>query len=267
MTMMKKQLFSLVVVLLCVGCGNTRQPAALVQSVQTTRQPSNWNDSVDLYRQQARGGSGEAYQKLARCYFEGRGVRRDYLTMLAMAERARQLTGTTVAKFMTTLPPDADYRLLWAGIEAALVCDDATAYDCIMALEHAELPEARIIRIIRAHDDPTRQEVIRTIYKNVNSESSPIEQAMACLGAVDAGNYRYASQNLLRLAESSPALWVALGNLYAHHGPARNDSLAAVYFAKADEYALLDNIQRHWLDEYRYYQQTKSEMEKTENVW
>ena len=266
MTTMKQQLFFLIAVLLCLGCSETRRTAVTVSQTATPRD-QNWTDSVTLYRQQARQGNGQACLALARCYFYGRGVRRDYLTMLSMAERAQQLTGTTVAKFMDTLPPDADYRLLWTGIEAALVCDDATAYDCIMALEHAELPEARIIRIIRAHDDPTRQEVIRTIYKNVNSESSPVEQAMACLGAVDAGNYRYASQNLLRLAESSPALWVALGNLYAHHGPVRNDSLAAVYFAKADEYALLDNIQRHWLDEYRYYQQTKSEMKKTENVW
>ena len=264
---MKQQFFLLaVVMLLCVGCSNTRQQSAPIQSVQTV-QKEHWKDSVELYRQQARSGSGEAYLKLARCYYEGRGVRRDYLTMLAMAEQASWLTTTTMAQFMSTLPPAADYRLIWAGMEAALVCDDAVAYDCIMQLEQMEVSEARIIRIIRAHDDPTRQEVMWTIYHNICAESSPLEQAMACLGAVDAGNYRYASQNLLRLAESSPALWVSLGNLYAHHGPVRNDSLAAIYYAKADEYALLDNIQRHWLDEYRYYQQTKLEMKKTENVW
>ena len=263
--MVKQQLFFLAVVLLCVGCSNTQPPSSTTQPVQTV-QKVHWKDSVELYRQQARSGSGEAYLKLARCYYEGRGVRRDYLTMLAMAEQASLLTTTTVSKFMSTLPPAADYRLIWAGMEAALVCDDVVAYDCIMQLEHMDVSEARIIRIIRAHDDPTRQEVMWTIYHNVDAESSPLELALACIGAADAGDYQYADTTLLRLAESSPALWVSLGNLHAHHGPARNDSLAAVYYAKADEYALLNNIQRHWLDEYHYYEKTKTEMKK-ENVW
>lgn len=178
----------LAVALLSEGCEPRQTASVAADSLvsvnaspfQTSVRP-NWEDSVELYRQQARAGSSEAYLKLAHCYHEGRGVKRDFLTM-------------------------------------------------------------------QGHDPDS---IPIVIYNGLEKESSFLEQCIASIGAIDAGHYHYAATHLKQQAESSPALWLSLGNLYAYQRPVHSDSLAAIYYAKADSCALLGQREHRWLDDYR----------------
>jgi len=245
--------------LLMAGCTTRQQP--LTDNPQFPRywylpplvaNPASWADSVKSYRQQACNGSGLAYLKLAHCYHKGLGVQRDYLTMVAMVELSTPLTGITMKEFTAKLPDRDDYRLIYTGIEAALANDDETAWLCITGLESMGYDsEAEIIRCFRADTTTDCHVAIRDFYRTASKEDCALKQVFACLGAVDAGDYAFVSRRLPRLAETSPALWVSLGHLYTRYGAIHNDSLAAHYYAKADEYALLPPMERRWLADYR----------------
>ena len=246
--------------LLCMACGGKPQ-----SQTATRKKPAYlWlpvchADSVDSYRNQARQGNGKAYLKLACCYHDGTGVQRDYLTMEAMVALATETTGITMKEFTVKLPEDDEYRLIYTGIEAALANDDKTAWLSHTALESMGCDaEAEIIRYLRADTTTNRLAAFRHFYKMASTKDCPLKQVLACLAAIDVGDYAFAILRLPRLAEVSPALWVSLGHLYNRYGAIHNDSLAAHYYAKADRLALLSPMERRWLANYRHQQKKKN---------
>lgn len=239
-----KQALLLAFLLLITACNSGKKssvekkhPANQVQLADN--KDANWADSVIAYRQQARQGDGDAYLKLARCYHDGRGVERDYLTMLAMVANAAHYLSFPMEEFINSLPRHSEYRLLYEGMEAAEQEDDEAIYVRIVELETMESKEAELLRMIRAGFGYSPDSLAWLLYKNVKEESSVLAQSLASVGAMNAGDYQHAVKTLQRIVPRSPAVWLSLASLYASDTSVHNDSLANLCYAKADEYALL----------------------------
>jgi len=83
-------------------------------------------DSANFYLEKARWGDGEAYLKLAHFYHDGKGVKRDFVSMLCMAAFAQQYDAIgCLDEFMLTLPAESDYKLAFN----ALICIYEKKYD------------------------------------------------------------------------------------------------------------------------------------------
>ena len=79
----------------------------------------NWEDSVKVYRDQARNGDVSAYEELATCYHEGKGVKHNFhqvlWTMMMADEQAGELVS---AQFFHRLPENDIDRVMSEAFEA-----------------------------------------------------------------------------------------------------------------------------------------------------
>ena len=80
---MKKYLF-LVMTLVLVSCTNQM----VVDEVAGEHAQQTSESNVATLMEKARWGDGQAYVKLADCYRDGKGVKQDFVNMLAMASFA-----------------------------------------------------------------------------------------------------------------------------------------------------------------------------------
>lgn len=69
-------------------------------------------DSFTLLLDKARHGDGAAYLKLADCYRNGNGVKRDFFNMITMAQMA-DLYGYRIDEYINGLPDDEEYKILF----------------------------------------------------------------------------------------------------------------------------------------------------------
>jgi hypothetical protein len=74
-------------------------------------------DSANFYLEKARWGDGEAYLKLAHFYHDGKGLKRDFVSMLCMAAMAQQYDAIgSLDEFMHTLPVESDYKMAFDAL-------------------------------------------------------------------------------------------------------------------------------------------------------
>ena len=73
---------------------------------------------VNALIEKARWGDGQAYVKLADCYRDGKGVKQDFINMLAMASFADEYGGLKhMEDYLSAFPEDSEYKLVFDAME------------------------------------------------------------------------------------------------------------------------------------------------------
>lgn len=197
-------------------------------------------DSVMSLLHQSRLGDGKAYMRLADCYRDGFGVRKDFIGMMAMAVAAEKHDGTLSAReYIRHLPDGHEYKTL------ALLMDKYTSYikentdSVIQALRGDDSPEARTLLgfvMIDQGDTATA----RNLLERAANQDYPLAKLL--LADTDwKGRLRANATKLVIMADRVPLAYYILGNLYYEpDGSGKTDrQLAAEYYMKAEGHAVL----------------------------
>jgi hypothetical protein len=87
---MKKYLFPIIAVLLAMtSCSDSQLSGENAGNLSASSSANEFNALIE----KARWGDGQAFLKLADCYRDGKGVKRDFIGMLAMAAQAEEYGG------------------------------------------------------------------------------------------------------------------------------------------------------------------------------
>lgn len=239
-----KQYLYLLAILFLGGCSERE----LVATLSETQANSTASKEVQSLIEQARWGDGNAIKKLADCYREGRGVKKDFIGMLAMVELSeRQGSIGSKDAYFQSVPEDDNYRRTYDIMEHFSQHRHEKADSIISLMKHQDNPDVDVLIGIEA------------IEKGDTTGGKQIIQR-----ATDQGNpfgalvlYLFESQSkqeqdmtyLLRLADEHPFICKILGDIYRKRrtDEAENEKMAAHYYLKADEYAMLTKGAASWL--------------------
>lgn len=243
---MKKYLF-LIVSLVLASCSelSLENEVSVVVNSETT--VSEYNSLVE----KARWGSCEAYLKLAHCYHDGVGVKRDFVSMLCMADLARQYGALTeLEEFIKFLPADSEYKVAFEAIvhiydreyDMACVlaerlmnqgCAEGYAIKGILAIEHGNIAEFRSLCKLAADNGSSFGELLLCVKDWKNSLDFDIA-------------------SLVMLSNRIPLANLMLAAHYAEmtNSEKNYDKMATYYYLRADKAGLLGKKNARWLLNY-----------------
>ena len=197
-------------------------------------------DSVMSLLNHARWGDGSAYLKLADCYRDGFGVKKDLFGMIMMAEIAEKRGGIQKADdYINNLPDGHEYKTLF------LLMDEYKSYiqenvDSVMQiLREKRSPEAQTLLgfiMMDQGDTITAKDLID------EAANQGCSLAKLLLTVPDwKGNARADATKLVIIADQMPLAYYLLGNLYYEPDEKgeSNKQLAVEYYMKAEEHAVL----------------------------
>ena len=241
---MKKYLFLMLAVVLA-GCADQ----TLVENVAGEKAELALASEVNALKEKARWGDGQAYLKLADCYRDGRGVKKDFVGMLCMATLANDYSDTNqMDAYLETIPEDSEYKLL---------------VDCIRLFEQNQMEEAQpLIEQTIANGSPDGYTLkgvtvlergdsleAKRLFELAAEKGSSLAELLLCLS----GGSRDMNPNTEKLAALTDRIpWVC--NIVAGELASKNDEAsAAYYYLKADKEACLTRRGAMWLWGYMDY--------------
>ena len=228
-------------------------------------------DSVLLLLRQARWGDGSAYLKLADCYRDGFGVKKDFFGMITMANMAESRGGINrIDDYIYGLPDGNDYKTLF------LLMDRYKSYI-------RENPDS-IEQVLRANDSPEAKTLLGMItvdqgdtISGMNLMKEAADQgcslAELLLTVPDwKGRLRAEATKLSMIADRIPFAYSMLGDLY--YEPDENGhtdkKFAVDCYMKAEEHAVLGpHGAERVLDYYKnggYIQLTEDDVKRLELI-
>lgn len=228
-------------------------------------------DSVLLLLHQARWGDGSAYLKLADCYRDGFGVKKDFFGMITMANMAESRGGINrIDDYIYGLPDGNDYKTLF------LLMDRYKSY----IQENTDSIE----QVLRANDSPEAKTLLGMItvdqgdtISGMNLMKEAADQgcslAELLLTVPDwKGRLRAEATKLSMIADRIPLAYSMLGDLY--YEPDENGhtdkKFAVDCYMKAEEHAVLGpHGAERVLDYYKnggYIQLTEDDVKRLELI-
>lgn len=228
-------------------------------------------DSVLLLLHQARWGDGSAYLKLADCYRDGFGVKKDFFGMITMANMAENRGGINrIEDYIYDMPDGNEYKTLF------LLMDRYKSYI-------QENPDS-IEQVLRANDSPEAKTLLGMItvdqgdtISGMNLMKEAADQgcslAEMLLTVPDwKGRLRAAVTKLCMIADRIPLAYSMLGDLY--YEPDENGQTDKKYavecYMKAEEHAVLGpHGAERVLDYYKnggYIQLTEDDIKRLELI-
>ena len=228
-------------------------------------------DSVLLLLHQARWGDGSAYLKLADCYRDGFGVKKDFFGMITMANMAESRGGINrIDDYIYGLPDGNDYKTLF------LLMDRYKSY----IQENTDSIE----QVLRANDSPEAKTLLGMItvdqgdtISGMNLMKEAADQgcslAEMLLTVPDLkGRLRAEATKLSMIADRIPLAYSMLGDLY--YEPDENGhtdkKFAVDCYMKAEEHAVLGpHGAERVLDYYKnggYIQLTEDDVKRLELI-
>lgn len=228
-------------------------------------------DSVLLLLHQARWGDGSAYLKLADCYRDGFGVKKDFFGMITMANMAENRGGINrIDDYIYSLPDGNEYKTLF------LLMDRYKSYI-------QENPDS-IEQVLRANDSPEAKTLLGMItvdqgdtISGMNLMKEAADQgcflAELLLTVPDwKGRLRADATKLSMIADRIPFAYSMLGDLY--YEPDENGhtdkKFAVDCYMKAEEHAVLGpHGAERVLDYYKnggYIQLTEDDVKRLELI-
>lgn len=245
---MKKSLLLIAVVALVLsGCSNQHLTGETADVNGASAQVSE----IEALIEQARWGDGQAFLKLADCYRDGKGVKKDFLNMVSMLSQAEKYGAIRrMDDYMKTMPADSEYKMLYDAMD--LFEHDKKDEALAMSEQLVALgsPEGYSLKSIIAIESKDTLEGKRLMAQAV-SQGSTFAELMQCMPEMQQ-SHRTTSDNIDRLrslADRNPVACMMLAEIYTGHDDARlkDESLAAYYFLKADEQACLNKQGAQWL--------------------
>lgn len=197
-------------------------------------------DSVMSLLNHARWGDGSAYLKLADCYRDGFGVKKDFFGMIMMAEIAEKRGGIQKADdYINNLPDGHEYKTLLLLMDEYKSYIQENADSVMQVLREKRSPEAQTLLGFIMMDQGDTITAKKLIDEAANQGCS---LAKLLLTVPDwKGNVRADATKLVIIADQMPLAYYLLGNLYYEPDEKgeTNKQLAMEYYMKAEEHAVL----------------------------
>lgn len=240
---MKNWFVYMIMMLFFASCSEQQIMEEMASSTKLTEQKSmtfSPQDSIMSLLYQARWGDGSAYLKLADCYRDGFGVKKDFFGMITMANMAESRGGINrIDDYIYGLPDGNDYKTLF------LLMDRYKSYI-------RENPDS-IEQVLRANDSPEAKTLLGMItvdqgdtISGMNLMKEAADQgcslAELLLTVPDwKGRLRAEATKLSMIADRIPLAYSMLGDLY--YEPDENGhtdkKFAVECYMKAEEHAVL----------------------------
>lgn len=240
---MKNRCIYMIIMLFLASCSEQQVIEETLSSQKLTEQKSMTitpQDSVVSLFNHARWGDGLAYLKLADCYRDGFGVKKDLLGMFTMAEMAKTRGAIqNVEEYVCNLPDGNEFKSLVKLIYNCKFYNQESTDSVMQSLRENSTPDAQTFLGLVMMDQGDTLTAKNLINEAANQDCS---LAKLLLTIPDwKGVVRPDSKKLAVIAEQIPLAYCILGDLY--YEPDENGNtdkqLAVEYYMKAEEYAVL----------------------------
>ena len=240
---MKNWCLYLITMLLLASCSEQQVMEETLSSQKLTEQNGMTvtpQDSIMSLLYQARWGDGSAYLKLADCYRDGIGVKKNFLGMITMAHMAEWRGAINrMDDYIYGLPEGHEYKTLF------LLLDDYKSYiqEGTDSVEHMlcnnDSPEAKTLLGIITIDKGDTISGINMV-KDAAEQGCSLAELLLTIPEWK-GRLRADATNLAIIAHRVPLANLILGDLYYEpdENGKSNKQLAVEYYMKAEEHAVL----------------------------
>ena len=241
---MKNWCLYLIMILLLASCSEQQVMEETLSSQKLTEQKGmtvSPQDSVLSLLYQARWGDGSAYLKLADCYRDGIGVKKDFFVMITMAHMAEWRGAINrMDDYIYGLPDGHEYKTLF------LLMDGYKSYiqEGTDSVEHVlsnnGSPEAKtLLGIITIDKGDTISGM--NMVKDAAEQGCSLAELLLTIPDWK-GRLRADATKLGIIAHRVPLAYLILGDLYYEpdDNGKSNKQLAVEYYMKAEEHAVLD---------------------------
>ena len=197
-------------------------------------------DSVVSLFNHARWGDGSAYLKLADCYCDGFGVKKDLLGMFTMAEMAKTRGAIqNVEEYVCNLPDGNEFKSLVKLIYNCKFYNQESTDSVMQSLRENSTPDAQTFLGLVMMDQGDTLTAKNLINEAANQDCSLAKLLLTIPNWK--GVVRPDSKKLAVIAEQIPLAYSILGDSY--YEPDENGNtdkqLAVEYYMKAEEHAML----------------------------
>jgi len=242
---MKKYFFLLMLVL--TSCSDQQVMDEVVATEPAAISPEN---EITVLMGKARCGDGHAYLKLADCYNNGIGVKKDALSVLCMVSLAKKYDAiSNFDEYFSKLPEDNESRLLYEIMDHTLSDKDSLSDSLVSRLARINSPELYTARGMLAIErgDTTRG---FSLMRMAAEQGSSLGALLTCIS--DFKKMKTIAERLTAIADKVPVAYFILGDIYTGKEDLdiKDERLAAYYYMKADEHAMLGDRAARWLLNY-----------------
>lgn len=241
---MKNLCLYIITILLLASCSEQQVMEETLSSQKLTEQKGmtiSPQDSIKSLLYQARWGDGSAYLKLADCYRDGIGVKKDFFGMITMAHMAEWRGAINrMDDYIYGLPDGHEYKTLF------LLMDGYKSYiqEGTDSVEHVlsnnGSPEAKtLLGIITLDKGDTISGM--NMVKDAAEQGCSLAELLLTIPDWK-GRLRADATKLGIIAHRVPLAYLILGDLYYEpdDNGKSNKQLAVEYYMKAEEHAVLD---------------------------
>ena len=263
---MKNWCLYLITMLLLASCSEQQVMEETLSSQKLTEQNGMTvtpQDSIMSLLYQARWGDGSAYLKLADCYRDGIGVKKDFFGMITMAHMAEWRGAINrMDDYIYGLPDGHEYKTLF------LLMDGYKSYiqEGTDSVEHVlcnnDSPEAKtLLGIITIDKGDTISGM--NMVKDAAEQGCSLAELLLTIPDWE-GRLRADATKLGIIAHRVPLAYLILGDLYYEpdDNGKSNMQLAVEYYMKAEEHAVLD---RHGAERVLDYYRNGGNVQLTED--
>ena len=233
-----------VVVLILASCSDQFNAEKVADAVI---EPSTDGD-VSALMEKARWGDGEAYVKLADCYRDGKGVKQDFINMLAMVSFADEYGGVSrMEDYISSLPEESEYRLVFDAMEKFCGNKQEEGFAMAEKLIERDCAEGYTVKGIILSEQGNREEG-KHLLERAAEKGSGFAELYLCIPDLKTKQNTDIGR-LTALAERMPLANASLAKIYTgkDNSDLKDEQLAAYYYMKADEKACLSKDGARWL--------------------
>ena len=240
---MKNWCIHMIMMLFLASCSEQQIMEETASSIKLTEQKSmtvSPQDSVMSLLYQARRGDGSAYLKLADCYRDGFGVKKDFFGMVTMAHMAECRGGINrMEDYIYNMPDGHDYKTLFLLMDGYKPYLHENTDSVEQVLCKNDTPEAKTLLGIITIDKGDTVSGISMVKEAAERGCSLAELLMTVPDWKRV--LRADATKLCIIADRIPIAYSILGDLY--YEPDENGltdkKFAVEYYMKAEEHAVL----------------------------
>lgn len=272
--MMKNWCLYIIIVLFFASCSEQHLQEDRLASTKVVEQKGTVKapqDSVLALLHQARWGDGSAYLKLADCYRDGYGVKKDFFGMITMASMAESRGGINrIEDYIYDMPDCSDYKTLFLLMDGYKSYLQENADSVEQVLCNNDSPEAKtLLGMITVDKGDTLSG--KNMIKEAAEQGCSLAEMLLTVPDRK-GRLRADATKLSMIADRIPLAYSMLGDLY--YEPDENGhtdkKFAVECYMKAEEHAVLGpHGAERVLDYYKnggYIQLTEDDVKRLELI-
>lgn len=240
---MKNWFVYMIMMLFFASCSEQQIMEEMASSTKLTEQKSmtvSPKDSIMSLLYQARWGDGSAYLKLADCYRDGIGVKKDFFGMITMAHMAEGRGAINrIDDYIYGLPDGNDYKTLFLLMDGykSYIQEDSDSIEHVLRASDS-LEAKTLLGMITVDQGDTISGI--NMIKEAADQGCSLAELLITIPDWK-GRLRADATKLAIIAHRVPLANLILGDLYYEpdENGKSNKQLAVEYYMKAEEHAVL----------------------------